>query len=117
MRPTEAFRDALDRTGSAFGPEGVAAGCVYANPSALATIDEIQRGVNVVALKVAILRPFDAVLGDLPVGIGRIANLFPRVEIHTRNGVEGLATDDGIPKERTNPVDCGSNELLVGIWY
>jgi hypothetical protein len=39
----------------------------------------------------------------LPVGIGRIANLFPRVEIHTRNGVEGLATDDGIPKEKNKP--------------
>lgn len=114
MRPTEAFRDALDRTGTPFGPEGVAAGCVDAYPSALATVDEIQRGANVVALKVAILRPFDAVLGDLPVGI---ANLFPRVEIHTRNGVEGLATDDGIPKEKTNPVDCGSNGLAVGIWY
>lgn len=64
------------------------------------------------ALKVAILCPFDAVLGDFPVGI---SNLFPRVEIHTRNGVKGLAVYDGIPKVK-RPVDYGLNSLWVVIW-
>ena len=87
--------DCFQRTPAVAGPKRVASFGILALLGALPSVGHLLDVANVVTGEVAVREPFDAVFGLMP---SSVLHLFPWIKVHPRNGVEGLAIHNWVPK-------------------